>query len=50
MKYDKYENVIASSNFLEYEFTSIGPKAGVPKMVQFESTGQADIYNWRSEI
>lgn len=35
MQYEKYENVIGSSDKLEFQFTSDGPKGKIKKVVQF---------------
>ena len=45
MQYEKYEDIIANAEFLEYEFTSIGPKGSIAKIVQFNSTNNPDIFN-----
>ncbi|WP_276503219.1 DUF6934 family protein [Terrimonas pollutisoli] len=45
MQYEKYESVIASSDKLEFQFESEGPKGTIKKMVQFAQTQNEDIYN-----
>lgn len=45
MRYEKYESLIASSDFLEYEFTSIGPKGSILKSIKYEPTAHDEIYN-----
>lgn len=45
MKNDKYENVIAATDFLEFEFMSVGPKGNILKLVQFTSTSHSNIFN-----
>ncbi len=45
MQYEKYGNLITSSDFLEYQFTSVGPKGNIVKLIQFTYTEQANIYN-----
>ena len=45
MRYDKYDNVIASSDKLEFQFESEGPKGRIKKVVQFVQTSNNDIYN-----
>jgi hypothetical protein len=45
MKYEKYDSVSATKDFLEYEFTSVGPKGDIPKIVQFSPTGSSGIFN-----
>jgi hypothetical protein len=45
MRYEKYENVIASSDKLEFQFESEGPKGKIKKVVQFAQTQNEDIYN-----
>lgn len=44
MKYEMYNELIVSSDFLVYEFTSIGPKGTIPKIVQFTAYDE-DIFN-----
>ncbi|BAV05605.1 hypothetical protein SAMN05421788_108250 [Filimonas lacunae] len=45
MKYEKYEGLLVSSDFLEYEFNSTGPKGIIPKAIKYESTPNDNIYN-----
>ncbi|MEO7311060.1 MAG: hypothetical protein ABIX01_11730 [Chitinophagaceae bacterium] len=45
MQYEKYENVEVSPDFIEYEFTSIGPKGEIPKIIQFNTTNNPEIFN-----
>lgn len=45
MRYEKYDNVIASSDKLEFQFESEGPKGKIRKVVQFVQTQNEDIYN-----
>jgi hypothetical protein len=45
MQYDKYDNVITSSDKLEFQFESEGPKGKIKKVVQFAQTSNDDIYN-----
>jgi hypothetical protein len=45
MRYDKYDSVIASSDKLEFQFESEGPKGRIKKVVQFVQTSNNDIYN-----
>ena len=45
MKYKKYEPVLVSSDGLQFQFTSIGPKGAIQKVVQFTQTDNPDIYN-----
>jgi hypothetical protein len=45
MKYEKYDNLIATIDFLEYEFMSVGPKGSIPKIVQFKPTNNPAIFN-----
>jgi hypothetical protein len=44
MKYDKYNELFVSSDYLEYEFTSVGPKGAIPKIIQLIPTDEA-IFN-----
>jgi hypothetical protein len=44
MQYDKYENVKASSDKLEFQFESKGPNGIVRKVVQFVKTQNEDNY------
>ena len=45
MRYEKYDNVITSSDKLEFQFESEGPKGKVKKIVQFVQTQNEDIFN-----
>jgi hypothetical protein len=45
MKYEKYEDLVISSDFLEYSFVSTGPKGDIRKIVQFEYIKDIDSYN-----
>ncbi len=45
MRYEKYENVVSSSNRLEFQFISEGPKGKIKKVIQFSQTKNKDIYN-----
>ena len=45
MRYEKYDNVIASWDKLEFQFESEGPKGKIKKVVQFAQTQNEDIYN-----
>lgn len=45
MRYEKYDNVIASSDRLEFQFESDGPKGKIKKVVQFAQTQNKEIYN-----
>ena len=45
MRYEKYENITASSDKLEYQFTSEGPKGKIVKVIQFTQTQNIEIYN-----
>ena len=45
MRYEKYDNVVASSDKLEFLFESDGPKGKIKKVVQFAHTQNKDIYN-----
>jgi hypothetical protein len=45
MQYEKYGHVIASSDKLEFQFDSEGPKGKVEMVVQFTQTNNTDIYN-----
>ena len=45
MQYDKYDNVITSSDKLEFQLESEGPKGKINKVVQFAQTSNDDIYN-----
>jgi hypothetical protein len=45
MQYEKYENLSASSDKLEFGFESNGPKGSIKKVVQFTVTNHTDIYN-----
>jgi hypothetical protein len=45
MQFEKYENIIASSDKLEFQFTSEGPKGKIVKVIQFTQTQNENIYN-----
>lgn len=45
MRYEKYENATVSSDFLEFEFISVGPKGNIHKAIQFQSIDASGIYN-----
>jgi hypothetical protein len=45
MNYEKYEDITATKDFLEYNFLSVGPKGNIPKIVQFKPTANTEIYN-----
>jgi hypothetical protein len=45
MRYDKYDNVITSSDKLEFQFESEGLKGKIKKVVQFAQTSNKGIYN-----
>jgi hypothetical protein len=45
MNYEKYPDVIVNSDFLQYEFISIGPKGEVKKCIQFTETNNPSIFN-----
>lgn len=45
MQYEKYNNVAASSDKLEFQFESEGPKGKIKKVVQFAQTQNEAIYN-----
>jgi hypothetical protein len=44
MKYERYNELVVSKNFLVYEFTSVGPKGAIPKMIKFSPYDEV-IYN-----
>lgn len=45
MKQERYENLSISNNHLEYEFSSIGPKGVILKIIQFTPTQNPLIAN-----
>jgi hypothetical protein len=45
MQFEKYENIIASSDKLEFQFTSEGPKGKIVKVIQFTQPQNENIYN-----
>lgn len=45
MQYEKYENILASSDKLEFQFISDGPKGKFTKVIQFTRTQNEIIYN-----
>ena len=44
MQYEKYKNVLASADRLEFRFDSIGPKGRITKLVQFTEALNENIY------
>lgn len=42
MKYEMYNELLVTKDYLEYEFTSIGPKGAIPKIIQFQFTETKD--------
>jgi len=44
MKYDKYQ-LVADRKLLLFEFTSVGPKGRINKLVQYTPTNLKDYYN-----
>jgi hypothetical protein len=44
-RYGGYDFTDSSSNSLIYEFTSIGPKGNIKKIVQFSHIQENDVYN-----
>lgn len=45
MKQGRYENLSISDNYQEYEFTSVGPKGVILKIIQFTPTQNPLIVN-----
>lgn len=45
MKYEMYTELLVSSDYLVYEFTSTGPRGSIPKMIKFTPNKEEDIYN-----
>lgn len=45
MRFDKYAPLLASSDVMEYQFDSVGPKGTIIKVVQFARTSNPDIFN-----
>jgi hypothetical protein len=45
MQYEKYNTVAASSDKLEFQFDSEGPRGKIKKVVQFAQTHNEAIYN-----
>ncbi len=45
MNYEKYEDVVVSDDFLRFEFTSVGAKGEILKMIAFTPTGIPNTYN-----
>ena len=45
MQYEKYDNIISSSDRMEFQFISEGPKGKITKVIQFSQTQNPDIYN-----
>lgn len=43
MKYEKYADIIATSDFSKFAFTSTGPKGSIPKLIQFTPTHNDQI-------
>lgn len=45
MKYEMYNELLVSSDYLMYEFTSTGPKGSIPKVIEFTRSEHEDIFN-----
>ncbi|MBO9205018.1 MULTISPECIES: DUF6934 family protein [Niastella] len=45
MKYERYQELLVSSDFLEYEFMSIGPKGDILKIIRFTYMDDEAILN-----
>jgi len=45
MKHEKYTDLIVTSDYLEYEFTSNGPNGEILKIIQFTPTQDEAIIN-----
>lgn len=45
MRYERYENIITSTDKLEFLFTSNGPRGKIVKIIQFTPTQNDKIYN-----
>ncbi|OQP65063.1 DUF6934 family protein [Niastella populi] len=46
MKYEMYTELLVTSDYLVYEFASVGPKGTIPKIIQFSSyKDDKSIYN-----
>jgi hypothetical protein len=45
MKYEKYTELFVTSDYLEYEFKSLGPKGTIHKIIQFTEAKFAAVYN-----
>lgn len=45
MQYEKYGNIISSSDKLEFQFESHGPKGKIKKLIQFTPTLNKEIFN-----
>ena len=45
MKYERYVDLTVTEDFMEYEFTSTGPKGNIVKIVQFSQTEREGLIN-----
>ena len=45
MKYERYTELLVINDYLEYEFTSIGPKCSIPKIVKFTTSQDGAVFN-----
>ena len=45
MKYERYTELLVTSDYLEYEFKSIGPKGAIPKIIQLDTTQDREVFN-----
>lgn len=45
MKHERYTDLLVTNDYLEYEFTSIGPKGDISKIIQFTPTQNEAIIN-----
>lgn len=45
MKHEKYADLLVTNDYREFEFTSIGPKGAIPKIIQLTPTEDETIMN-----
>jgi hypothetical protein len=45
MKYERYTELLVTNDYLEFEFTSIGPKGPIRKLIQFTEAPDISTFN-----
>lgn len=45
MKYERYNELLVTKDYLEYEFNSVGPKGSIRKLIQFTEAPDQSFFN-----